>query len=67
MGYSIRTSNYLKKITLSDLIHMINMDDIIAINVETPKTDIRCSLKKELAKLIHMNSWIILYLSIKLT
>ena len=35
MGYSRRTLNYLKRITLSDLTHMMSMADFISISVET--------------------------------
>ena len=35
MGYSRRTSNYLKRIALSDLTHMMSMTDPVAIGVET--------------------------------
>ena len=55
MGYSRRTSNYPKRITLSDLNHMMSMADHVAIGVETPRIDSGCSLEKEFTKLIRMN------------
>ena len=55
MGYSIRTSNYPKIIALSNLTHMMSMVDLVAISVETPRIDSRCSLEKEFTKLIRMN------------
>ena len=47
MRYSRRTSNYLERITLFDLTHMLSMPDLFDINVETPRIDIGCSLEKE--------------------
>ena len=47
MGYSRRTSNYPKRISLSDLTHMMSMDDHVAIGVETLRIDSGCSLEKE--------------------
>ena len=54
MGYSKRISNYPKRITLSNLTHMMNMADLIAIGVETLRIDSGCSLEKEFTELIHM-------------
>ena len=54
MGYSRRTSNYPKRITLSDLTHMMSMADPVAIDVETPRIDSGCSLEKEFTELIHI-------------
>ena len=51
MGYSIRTFNYLERIALSDLTHMMSMADPVAIGVVTP----RISLVKEFTELIRMN------------
>ena len=56
MGYSRRTLNYLERIALSDLTHMMSMDDHVAISVETPRIDSWCSLEKEFTELIRMNS-----------
>ena len=55
VGYSRRTSNYSKRISLFDLTHMMSMANIIAIGVETLKIDSECSLEKEFTKLIRMN------------
>ena len=55
MGYSRKTSNYSKRISLSYLTHMMSMADPMAINVETPRIDSGCSLEKELTELIYMN------------
>ena len=55
MGYSRRTSNYLERISLSNVTHMMSMADHIAIGVETLRIDSECSLEKEFTELIHMN------------
>ena len=55
MGYSIRTSNYLERITLSNPSHMMSMADLIVIGVETLRIDSGCSLEKEFTELIRMN------------
>ena len=55
MGYSRRTSNYLERITLSNVTHMISMADPIAIGVETLRIDSGCFLKIEFTELIHIN------------
>ena len=55
MGYSRRTSNYSKRIALSNLTHMMSMTDPIAIGVETLGIDSGCSLEKEFNELIRMN------------
>ena len=55
MGYSRRTSNYPKIITLSNPSHMMSMADPIAIGVETLMIDNVCSLEKEFTELIRMN------------
>ena len=55
MGYSRRTSNYLERISLSDLSHMMSMADPIAIGVEALRIDSGCSLEKEFTELIRMN------------
>ena len=46
MGYSRGTSNYSKRIALSDPTHMMSMADPVAIDVETLRIDSGCSLKK---------------------
>ena len=55
MRYSKRTSNYLKRIALSNPTHIMSMADAIAIGVETVRIDSGCSLEKEFTELIHMN------------
>ena len=55
MGYSRRTSNYSKRITLSNPSHMMSMVDPIAIGVEILRIDSGCSLQKEFTELMHMN------------
>ena len=51
----MRTLNYLERITLSDLTHLISMADHETIGVEAPMIDNGCSLEKDFAELIHMN------------
>ena len=60
MGYSRRTSNYPKKIALSDPTHMMSIVDLVAITMETLMIDSGCSLKKEFTELIHMNPWLVI-------
>ena len=55
MGYSRRTSNYPKRIALSNLTRMMSMADPIAIGVKTLMIDSGCSLEKEFIELIRMN------------
>ena len=55
MGYLRRTSNYPKRIALSNPSHMMSMADSIAIGVETLKIDSECSLEKKFIELIRMN------------
>ena len=52
MGYLRRTSNYLKRIALSDPTYMMSMVDPVAINVKTLRIGSGCSLGKEFTKLI---------------
>ena len=61
-GYSRRASNYSERIILFDLTHMMNIDDLMTIIVETPRLDSRYSLEEELIELIYMNPQIILCL-----
>ena len=55
MRYLRRTLNYLKRIALSDLTHMMSIADPMAIGVETTIIDRGCSLEKEFTELIYMN------------
>ena len=47
MRYSRGTSNYPKRIVLSDPTHMMSIADLVAICVETVRIDSMCSLEKE--------------------
>ena len=49
------TSNYLERITLSNPTNMMIMVDLVAIEVETPRIDSRCTKEKDFIKLICMN------------
>ena len=60
IGYSRRISNYLKRIALSNMTHVVSMADHMTIGVETPRIDSGWSLEKEFINLIHMNPWIVL-------
>ena len=53
--YSRRTLNFLERITLSDLTHMMSMVDHMAISEEIPRIDNGCSLTEEFTELIRMN------------
>ena len=64
MGYSRRTSNYPERMTLSNPSHMMSMADPIAIGVETLRINSGCSLEKEFTELIHMNPWMVVYLTV---
>ena len=55
MGYLRRTSNYLERISLSDLTYITSMADPIAIGMETRRIDSECSLENEFSELISMN------------
>ena len=55
MGYSRRTSNYPKRIELSNPSHMMSMADLMAIAVQTLRIDSGYSLEKEFTELICMN------------
>ena len=54
MGYLRRTSNYPKRIALSDLTHTMSMIDLVAIDIETPRINSGCSLEKKVIELIRM-------------
>ena len=55
MRYSRWISNYPEIIALSNISHMMSMDDPIAIGVETLRIDSGSSLEKEFTELIRMN------------
>ena len=41
---------------------MISIADLMGIDVETPRINVRCSLEKEFTKSIRMNLLMVLYL-----
>lgn len=51
-------------IVILALTHMIRIIDLVIICVETLKRGIECFLKKSFIKLIYMNPYIVLYLTI---
>ena len=55
VGYSRRTSNYPKRITLSNPTHIMSLTDPVAIGVETLMIDSECFLEKEFTELVSMN------------
>ena len=55
MRYLGKTSNYLKRIVLSDLTYMMSMMNPITIDVEMLRIDSGCSLEKNFTTSIHMN------------
>ena len=55
MGYLRSILNYLERITLSNLTHMISRANHVTIGVEILMIDIGCFLDKEFTELIHMN------------
>ena len=55
MGYLRGTSNYLDRIGLYDLTHMMSITNLVSISVEPLRIDNGCTLKKEFIELIHMN------------
>ena len=55
MGYSKRALNCQKRITLSNSIHMMNMANPMAIDVESLRIKSGFSLEKDFTKLILMN------------
>ena len=64
MRYSRRTSNYPERIIISNPNHMMSMVDPIAISVETLRIDSGCSLEKEFTKLIRMNPYMVLCITV---
>ena len=62
MGYPRRTLNYPKRIILSDLTHMMSLNNLVPICVETIRIDSGFSLQKEFTKLICKNPKMISYL-----
>ena len=60
MRYLTKTLNYLERITISNLTHMMSMVDLMVIGVETLRINNGCSLQKEFTELTHMNPLIVL-------
>ena len=60
MGNLRTASNYLKRITLYDLAHLMSMTNHIVFGVEILKIDSWCCLEKEVTKLIRMNRSLVL-------
>ena len=56
MGHLRRTLNYLKRIALYHLTHMMSMTDHVTIGVETLRIDSGFYLEKEFIELICMNT-----------
>ena len=54
MGYSRRASNFTERIVIPNLAHIMSMDGLIAIGVETLRIDSGCSLEKEFTELIRI-------------
>ena len=52
MKYARRTSNYPKRIALSDPTHVMSMADHVAISVKALRIDSGCTLEKEFTELI---------------
>ena len=55
-GYSRRTLNYLERIVVSDLTHMVSATDPMTISVETLMINSMCSLMKKFNGVIHVNT-----------
>ena len=55
MGYLRRKSNYSKRISLFDLIHIMSMINPIAIDAGTLKIHNGCYLKKEFTQFIYID------------
>ena len=60
MRYLRKTLNYLERITLFNLTHMMSIVDLIVISVETLRINNECSLEKEFIELTCMNPLIVL-------
>ena len=58
------TLKYLRRITQVDRIHMMSVVDHVTICVEIPMIDSEYSLENEFIEIIHMNSLMVLYLTV---
>ena len=56
--------NYLERIKLSYLTHMMSMVDFVAINMKISRIDSWKYFEKEVIELIRMNPYMILYLNV---
>ena len=64
MRYLRGISNYVERITLSDLTHMMSMDALVVVGVETLRIYSMCSLEKEFTEMIRMNPLMVSFLTI---
>ena len=55
MRYARGTSNYPKRIILSDPTYMMSIADLVAIGIETLRIDCWFSIETNFTELIHMN------------
>ena len=55
MRYFRSILNYLERIILSNLTHIMSKADLVAISVETPRIYSGCYLEKESSELICVN------------
>ena len=63
MDYLRKTSNYSKRIALSDPTHMMGITDLVLINMETLRINYGCYLEKNFTKLIRMNPQMVIILN----
>ena len=56
MRYLRRASNYLERIVLSNMTHIMSIVDPVATHIETLRIDSGCSLEKEFIELMCINS-----------
>ena len=61
MRYLGKTSDYLKRISLCDITHIMSMVDLVAIHVKTQHIYSGCSLEKVFIKFIHKNLVMVIY------
>ena len=61
MRYLRKTSDYLKRISLSDITHIMSIVDLVAIHVKTQQIYSGCSLEKVFIKLIQKNPIMVIY------
>ena len=61
MEYSRSPSNYLEKITLSNLTHIMSMNNLVAIDVKILRIDSKRFLQKNFTILICIKTQLVLY------